>query len=166
MPLLPKGAARSVFTFTLLLGALSGAVQVHAQVRNDLVGKYRPYEYMIPMRDGVKLYTIVWVPKGVPGKKPILMQRTPYGAGSPSAGAPRASNRVLVNAGFIFAYQDVRASPREILSTFALSLSGVRRGSTNRPTPTTPSTSWSKTCTATTARWAFGGSPIRGFTLE
>src|SRR4051794_38308196 len=34
---------------------------------------------MIPMRDGVKLYTVIVVPKGVTGA-PILLTRTPYNA--------------------------------------------------------------------------------------
>src|SRR5712691_6456747 len=42
---------------------------------------YSKYEYRIPMRDGVKLFASVYVPKDVitEGKTyPILMQRTPY----------------------------------------------------------------------------------------
>src|SRR6516225_10404666 len=36
-------------------------------------------EAMIPMRDGVKLHTVILIPKGVSGA-PILLTRTPYGA--------------------------------------------------------------------------------------
>ena len=41
---------------------------------------YSKYEYKIPMRDGIKLFTAVHIPKEVmEGKKyPILMERTPY----------------------------------------------------------------------------------------
>ena len=42
---------------------------------------YSKAEYDIPMRDGVKLHTVVYTPKNVPGTHPILMERTPYGAG-------------------------------------------------------------------------------------
>ena len=34
---------------------------------------------MIPMRDGVKLHTVILVPKGAKGA-PILLTRTPYDA--------------------------------------------------------------------------------------
>ena len=34
---------------------------------------------MIPMRDGVKLHTVILVPKGASGA-PILLTRTPYNA--------------------------------------------------------------------------------------
>lgn len=64
-------------------------------------------EYLIPMRDGVKLYTVVFVPKGKPGPFPILMERTPYGAGSPN-NAPRRGYQKLNDAGYILAFQDVR----------------------------------------------------------
>ncbi|MBX3096032.1 MAG: CocE/NonD family hydrolase [Fimbriimonadaceae bacterium] len=65
------------------------------------------YEYMIPARDGTKLYTVVYVPKGKTGPFPILMERTPYGAGNPNA-APRRSYAALNDAGYILAFQDVR----------------------------------------------------------
>ena len=43
---------------------------------------YARREVMIPMRDGVKLHTVILVPKAAtPAKKaPILMTRTPYSA--------------------------------------------------------------------------------------
>lgn len=65
---------------------------------------------MIPMRDGVKLYTAVYVPKDGSADHPILMERTPYSAGpyGPNAmHAPRGSVK-LQQAEYIFAYQDVR----------------------------------------------------------
>src|SRR5579862_5696368 len=40
---------------------------------------YTRREVMIPMRDGVKLYTVVLIPKGAKGA-PILLTRTPYSA--------------------------------------------------------------------------------------
>ena len=40
---------------------------------------YVKREVMIPMRDGVKLHTVILVPKGAKGA-PILLTRTPYDA--------------------------------------------------------------------------------------
>ena len=40
---------------------------------------YMRREEMIPMRDGVKLHTIILIPKGA-SKAPILLTRTPYNA--------------------------------------------------------------------------------------
>ena len=48
---------------------------------------YTKYEYRIPMRDGVQLFTAVYVPKASafpddPGPYPFLMDRTPYSVGA------------------------------------------------------------------------------------
>ena len=72
--------------------------------------QYTKYEYMIPMRDGVKLYTAVYVPKDKPGLHPVLLTRTPYGC-HPYGAEMRSrhgSSLKYVDAGYIFAYQDVR----------------------------------------------------------
>lgn len=71
---------------------------------------YSKIEYMIPMRDGVKLYTAVYVPKDKPGTHPILMERTPYGAGpkGPDRFAGFDGSRKFIDAGYIYAFQDVR----------------------------------------------------------
>lgn len=83
--------------------------QTAAPARNPIAELYTKTEYSIPMRDGVKLYAQVYVPKAG-GAHPILMERTPYGAGPAGAtmrGGFRGSKK-LVDAGYIFAYTDVR----------------------------------------------------------
>ncbi len=45
---------------------------------------YVKREVMIPMRDGVKLYTVIVVPKGA-RNAPILLTRTPYNASKRAA---------------------------------------------------------------------------------
>ena len=72
---------------------------------------YSKHEYMVPMRDGVKLMTSVFVPKDTTKTYPILMKRTPYNV-SPY-GADKYSARLgpsehFVKAGYIFVNQDVR----------------------------------------------------------
>src|ERR1700722_6952393 len=42
---------------------------------------YTKFDYRIPMRDGVKLFPSVYVPKDTAQPYPILMQRTPYSVG-------------------------------------------------------------------------------------
>ena len=67
--------------------------------------------YEIPMRDGVKLYTIVYSPKDKSEKHPILMKRTcysvaPYGKDAyPKSVGP---SQFLMKEKYIFVYQDVR----------------------------------------------------------
>src|SRR5215470_563943 len=76
---------------------------------------YVKREVMIPMRDGVKLHTVIVVPKGA-RNAPMLLTRTPYNASaraqrnaSPSIVATLALFDELFAAdGYIRIYQDVR----------------------------------------------------------
>src|ERR1700684_1601854 len=70
---------------------------------------------MIPMRDGVKLYTVIVIPKGAT-HAPILLTRTPYNAKDRAARSESPhmldelplSDEVFVTAGYIRVFQDVR----------------------------------------------------------
>lgn len=63
---------------------------------------------MIPMRDGVKLFTAIFTPKKAQPPLPFLLMRTPYGA--PSSPLPLAYEpyKELVEEGYIFVFQDIR----------------------------------------------------------
>lgn len=74
---------------------------------------YYKVEKMIPMRDGIKLYTAIYLPKDSSEKHPILLRRTPYSA------APYGSNnfpdafwntyyRLYMRENYIMVVQDVR----------------------------------------------------------
>src|SRR4029077_11957197 len=67
---------------------------------------YTKHEYRIAMRDGVKLFTAVYVPKDDSQTYPILLTRTPYSV-SPY-GVDADGVLPYAKEGFIFAYQDVR----------------------------------------------------------
>lgn len=71
---------------------------------------YSKAEYDVPMRDGVTLHTVVYSPKNVSGTHPILMERTPYGAGpyGPDRYKGFRGSHKLQEVGYIFAFQDVR----------------------------------------------------------
>lgn len=72
---------------------------------------YTKYEHRIPMRDGVRLFTRVFVPKDDSQAWPILLTRTPYGLkpyGSDSYSDPSGSFETLAKDQFILATQDVR----------------------------------------------------------
>ncbi len=74
-------------------------------------GHYTKYEYRIPMRDGARLYTAVYIPKDAGRSYPILMQRTPYSVGPYGVdNYPRSlgPSDLFTKEAFIFAYQDVR----------------------------------------------------------
>ena len=73
-------------------------------------------EVMIPMRDGVRLHTVIIVPRGLTVPAPIILTRTPYGADKATSqgSSPRASmvlpiaDESLLEAGYIRVYQDIR----------------------------------------------------------
>jgi len=75
---------------------------------------YTRQEVMIPMRDGVKLHTVILIPHGAKGL-PMLLERTPYNAGEFSkAAVPRlreavsTANREWVDDQYIIVHQDIR----------------------------------------------------------
>ncbi|MCC6330294.1 MAG: hypothetical protein IT174_17435, partial [Acidobacteria bacterium] len=49
-----------------------------AEVGQYLRANYTKREVMIPVRDGVKLFTVIYEPKDKSQKYPILLNRTPY----------------------------------------------------------------------------------------
>jgi uncharacterized protein len=72
---------------------------------------YTKYEHRIPMRDGKKLFTSVYVPKDDSQKFPIMLSRTPYNVAPYGADAYKAAlgpSEKFAKEGFIFVYQDVR----------------------------------------------------------
>ena len=72
---------------------------------------YTKYEFRIPVRDGKRLFTAVYVPKDAAGPYPFLMDRTPYNVGPygedqyPKHLGP---SEEFEKSGYIFVYQDVR----------------------------------------------------------
>lgn len=102
-----------LFAFCFLLSALSlkaqrpGMSEDAAYIKDN----YTKYEYQIPMRDGKKLFTSVYVPKDQSKKYPIMMDRTPYSVapyGSDKYKGSLGPSSLFVHDGYIFVYQDVR----------------------------------------------------------
>lgn len=78
-----------------------------AFVRNN----FTKIERMITMRDGVKLFTAVYIPKDQNEKYPFLIQRTPYSCapyGEDNYPYSLTSNQSILREKFIFVFQDVR----------------------------------------------------------
>ena len=68
--------------------------------------RYEKKSVMIPMRDGIKLHTVIFVPKESQELWPFLLSRTPYGVAD--AAFPERSQPELAKEGFIFVKQDIR----------------------------------------------------------
>ena len=145
-----------------------------AEDADAVKARYTKYEYRIPMRDGVKLFTVRLRAQGRLGARyPILLnahavQRRPLRRRRSTADSLGPVARCSREEGYIFVYQDVRGrwmSEGEFVNMrpHKPAKSG-RRTSTRAPTPTTRSTGWSRTCRTTTARSACGASPIRAST--
>ena len=114
----PQRFALALFATLILALPFARAQQPAPQpASEDFVrAHYTKYEYRIPMRDGVRLFTAVYVPKvsafpADPGPYPFMMDRTPYSV------APYGEDRYLARlgpsdefekSGYIFVYQDVR----------------------------------------------------------
>src|SRR5215468_6090441 len=110
-----KSPAPPLIVGVVALGLLSFTPQTGARLSAPFSIKdgYEKSEHRIPMRDGVKLYTVVYAPKDASRKYPFLMTRTPYSAGPygedaypPSLGPSAA----FMEEGYIFIYQDVRGT--------------------------------------------------------
>lgn len=73
---------------------------------------YTKTAYQIPMRDGKKLYTVVYAPKDAGTRRyPIMLSRTPYSVAPYEPGKYKLSlgpSSTMMHEGYIFAYQDVR----------------------------------------------------------
>ncbi len=108
----------------VLLAGLTAAAQQQTYPADELAPNFKAPEQpsdfekrvvMVPMRDGVKLYTVIVVPKGA-HDAPILLTRTPYNAAGRAerSKSPRMiealplSDEVFVQAGYVRVYQDVR----------------------------------------------------------
>lgn len=97
-----------VLAIFLLTGYSSYAqVTDSAYVRDN----YTKIEREIPMRDGIKLFTSIYIPKNKDKKYPFMINRTPYTVspyGETNYKTMLGPSPLFLREGFIFVYQDVR----------------------------------------------------------
>src|SRR5580704_2173101 len=115
---------RSVFAVIALglttLPSLAQNKAIESDIPPQFTAPTTNYNYtklvqMIPMRDGVKLYTVIVIPKGA-AHAPILLTRTPYNAAGRAARNESPymldelpqGDEVFVKAGYIRVFQDER----------------------------------------------------------
>ncbi len=102
------------FLFFLLLTITAGVTYAQGTAQDSawIRENYFKLEQYIPMRDGVKLFTTLYIPKDTTEKHPILMTRTPYSCAP--YGAEKWRNyytsylRYYLREGYIMVTQDVR----------------------------------------------------------
>ncbi len=119
---------RNLLAFVIAIGlAAQLAAQQAGSLPSETPAQFRPdtssfdyvkYDVMIPMRDGVKLHTVIVIPKGV-SNAPMLLTRTPYNASAQvsHAGSSHLApilngydnpDDVIVQGRYIRVVQDVR----------------------------------------------------------
>ncbi len=143
LALQPLAALALLFIFAAAARAQTPPPQGVDAVR----ARYTKYEYRVPMRDGVRLFTAVYVPKDASQKYPFLLTRTPYSVSPYGVDNYRSSlgpSESFEKEGFIFVYQDARGrymSEGEFLAGAPLPARQARDEGRGRvaPTPTTPS---------------------------
>ncbi len=93
----------------LLLASLPSLLA--AQGLDYVKEHYTKREVLIPMRDGVKLFTAIYVPKDLGRTYPVMLNRTPYSVapyGEDKLKSDLGPSPLFGKEGFIFVYQDVR----------------------------------------------------------
>ncbi|PST84374.1 X-Pro dipeptidyl-peptidase [Pedobacter yulinensis] len=98
------------FSFLVILFFLSLTADAQETDSAYIAQHYTKVERRIPMRDGIKLFTSIYLPKDQSRKYPILLNRTPYTV-APYGEAMKTSlgpDPLFAREGFIFVYQDVR----------------------------------------------------------
>ena len=136
----------------------------YKELPSEIPAKFKPvtdsFDYtrrkvMIPMRDGVKLHTVILIPRGAK-KAPILLTRTPYDADKLTSHAESAhlgpvlhgydnALDVILEGGYIRAVQDVRGkhAPRGTTSSIVpCAARKTRHPSIMQPILLIPSTGW------------------------
>ena len=91
------------------LPAVPFLVPIAVAVLSTPVRAQQPAEVMIPMRDGVRLFTVIVAPKnaGPSSPLPILMDRTPYGARDFATDMAQGATSSGLD-GYIYVVQDIR----------------------------------------------------------
>jgi uncharacterized protein len=89
------------------LDPVSPVVARQAVAGQAVSGAYELTEIMVPMRDGVRLNTHIFRPRGQNSDLPIILERTPYQAPTSEAWAT-GKYKALAGDGYIFVFQDIR----------------------------------------------------------
>jgi putative CocE/NonD family hydrolase len=110
------------------------------------IKSYTQKTYMVPMRDGVKLHTVVLSPVGATAPLPILIERTPYGADLPDDADlthwPYLG--AMASEGYIFVFQDIRGKYKSegTMQIHQPVIHTVQKGAIDESTDTYDSVDW------------------------
>ena len=97
---------RIAVVLTVALAATGRPQAVQSQAA-QAASRFDVTDVMIPARDGVRLHTRIFAPKGSTTPLPFIFQRTPYGVDS-AEGKFLVSLKELADERYIFVFQDIR----------------------------------------------------------
>ncbi|MFM6926194.1 MAG: CocE/NonD family hydrolase [Ferruginibacter sp.] len=95
---------------------ITGLLQQVCFAQTDSISYYIKTSAMIPMRDGIKLHTVILSPANASKPVPVLLQRTPYGASGSDTpddstvtiGALGSYYGMMLKEGYFLVFQDIR----------------------------------------------------------
>ena len=138
-------ALTAIMALAFALGAIlePGRAQ-EAKEAPDVKTRYAKQEVMIPMRDGTRLFTIIYTPKDTSQTYPFLLTRTAYSIapyGPDNYRAVVGPSEEFTREGYIFVYQDARGRFKSE-GTFVHHLPFDRSGRPNESTDTYDTIEW------------------------
>lgn len=110
MPSAPR-LPRRVLLAAAAIAITAVALTARQPAAPDPAAAFTVRDEMIPMRDGVKLFTKIFTPKNQTGPLPFVFRRTPYGIDG-AAGSFTRYYKALADEGYIFVFQDIRGKFR------------------------------------------------------
>jgi uncharacterized protein len=151
-PILAKYNYSHYFTMKKLFIILffAGCMYSGAIAQTDSSTLYKKTSVMLPMRDGVKLYTVILSPVYAKHPVPVLIQRTPYGASIPAPDDTVLSVPSffpfynMVSEGYIFVFQDIRGKYKSqgTMEIHQPLIHAVQKGAIDESTDTYDAVDW------------------------
>jgi len=93
----------------LMCGSVAAqSAPAQTQAKPAAAAPFAWQEVMVPMRDGVRLQTVILTPVGQHGPLPIILRRTPYGVPDKAPAETPAFLKALAADGYIFVIQNIR----------------------------------------------------------
>ncbi|TFH21064.1 MAG: CocE/NonD family hydrolase, partial [Bacteroidia bacterium] len=112
-----RSSRKHLFLLIIALSSLMGAAAREPSRKALPEADFTVREEMVPMRDGIRLYTLILSPKEPAGPLPVLLQRTPYNANRATGDLSASSLQAVMGTQFmgqdyIYVFQDIRGRYR------------------------------------------------------
>lgn len=97
----PRSKHLRLFIILIALLFLSGALALGQGTETNAEPNFTLREEMVPMRDGIGLYTLILSPKDTTAPLPVLLLRTPYNANRTPGNLSASSLEALLGTRFM-----------------------------------------------------------------